>query len=75
VVVAAAARCMGRVITDDDVLDALRRSGVDKPEVPLDEVVEAVRAHYGNVAAAARALGMPRSTVRDRVRRWEEGIA
>jgi transcriptional regulator with GAF, ATPase, and Fis domain len=75
VVVAAAARCMGRVITDDDVLDALRRAGVDKPEVPLDEVVEAVRAHYGNVAAAARALGMPRSTVRDRVRRWEEGIA
>ncbi|MCB9617294.1 MAG: sigma 54-dependent Fis family transcriptional regulator [Sandaracinus sp.] len=75
VVTSAAARSAGRVLHDGDMMDALRRAGVERPERPLDDVVEAVRAHYGNVAAAARALGMPRSTVRDRVRRWEEGVA
>ncbi len=73
VVTSAAAHSAGHVLTDDDVFAALRRAGVDQPERGVDEVVEAVRAHYGNITAAARALGMPRTTVRDRVRRWEGG--
>jgi len=41
-------------------------------EVPDGRVEQIVADHDGNVAAAARSLGVPRSTVRDRMRRIRE---
>jgi transcriptional regulator with AAA-type ATPase domain len=44
--------------------------------LPPDRMREAIEAHHGNVAAAARSLGMPRSTLRDRMRQLElEAVA
>jgi DNA-binding NtrC family response regulator len=41
-------------------------------ELPDGRVEQIVAEHKGNVAAAARELGLPRSTVRDRMRRIRE---
>ena len=54
-----------------DIVRAIERtSGVvsldDRASNKLEEVVEQ---HHGNLSAAARALGIPRSTLRDRLRR------
>jgi transcriptional regulator of acetoin/glycerol metabolism len=69
VVSAAAAATVGTRIEREDIERALCRIG-GGARVPLtDETVQSVLARYrGNLSAAARALGMPRSTLRDRAR-------
>jgi DNA-binding NtrC family response regulator len=70
----AAALSSRRVLTAAD-LDLEPTAGQVRPQhfrleqVPDGRVEEIVAEHGGNVTAAARALGLPRSTVRDRVRR------
>ena len=57
-------------IDADDVRRVLEAMGAAPPPDPtsLGEVLEA---HGGNLTAAARSLGIPRSTLRDRLRRAE----
>jgi DNA-binding NtrC family response regulator len=70
----AAALSSRRVLTAAD-LDLEPCPGRPRPQpfrleqVPDGRVEEIVAQHGGNVTAAARALGLPRSTMRDRVRR------
>lgn len=48
---------------------ALRRTGEAPTEPPAPDMLREALEHYGgNVSAAARALGMPRSTLRDRLK-------
>jgi DNA-binding NtrC family response regulator len=64
----AAARCAGAWIAPGDVEAALggagagRRLGVEQLRLVLEQ-------HDGNLAAAARAVGIPRTTFRDRLRK------
>jgi pSer/pThr/pTyr-binding forkhead associated (FHA) protein len=70
VLCAAATACGGEVIEAEDVVRALARTAeLDLASEEGAELVRrAVEAHRGNVTAAARALGLPRTTVRDRLR-------
>ncbi len=63
----AAARCPGAWIGLDDVACVLEEMGAggDLSVSGLEAVIEE---HRGNLAAAARALGIPRTTLRDRLR-------
>lgn len=64
----AAIDCDGVVVGLDAVNGALRRL-VDPVSRPTDEVLQQAIAQYGgNLSATARALGIPRSTLRDRLR-------
>ncbi|MBX3248196.1 MAG: sigma 54-dependent Fis family transcriptional regulator [Myxococcales bacterium] len=69
VVWVAAALSPCRTISKEDIRAAILRSRGALVEHEPDVVMRVVHAHYGNVSAAARALGLPRSTVRDRIRR------
>ncbi len=63
----AAARCEGRVIRLQHIEEAIGPRVKRTPgSYALHEVVER---YNGNVSAAARALGIPRSTLRDHLRR------
>ena len=58
-------------VTRQDVVRAIERtSGVVRMEDHASSsIVRAVEQHHGNLSAAARALGIPRSTLRDRLKR------
>ena len=66
VAAAAADGCIGVV----DVEHALARVGGGEAvrEVSLEMILRAITQCAGNQAAAARALGIPRSTLRDRLK-------
>jgi DNA-binding NtrC family response regulator len=68
---AAAATSPSAVIEVEDVVEALERLtgglALSDPSSPTS-VHEVVERYGGNVSAAARALGLPRSTLRDRLR-------
>ncbi|MCB9593483.1 MAG: sigma 54-dependent Fis family transcriptional regulator [Sandaracinaceae bacterium] len=63
----AAARCAGTHVTLEDVAVALEDMGA-AAELNDDGLRVVVASHGGNLAAAARALGVPRTTLRDRLR-------
>ncbi len=64
----AAAQSSGPVIELADVHKALRRfERCSRPAVSPEALRRALERHGGNASAAARALGMPRSTFRDRL--------
>lgn len=69
-VVCAAAADSGAYIEAADIDRALQRLGdASRPRAPAGETCRAAVEHYaGNKTAAARALGIPRSTLRDRLR-------
>jgi transcriptional regulator with AAA-type ATPase domain len=69
VVSAAAASTTGLSIERADIELALSRLGARDVELSQQTVDDAVAQHGGNISAAARALGVPRTTLRDRVRR------
>jgi pSer/pThr/pTyr-binding forkhead associated (FHA) protein len=70
VVRSAALEAASEVIEQDEVLLVIERlSGGKEPEEGNFGAV--VERHRGNLSAAARALGVPRSTLRDRVRRTD----
>ncbi len=70
VVSAAAASGGGPTIERDDIERALSQLSA-RPTDALNEsaVQDAIAQHGGNISAAARALGVPRSTLRDRARK------
>ncbi|MEM9191581.1 MAG: sigma 54-interacting transcriptional regulator [Myxococcota bacterium] len=70
VVFAAAANSPGERIEGVDVTIALRQLGVGGPSVKVTDQTLAAVVHEceGNYSAAARRLGIPRSTLRDRLR-------
>jgi DNA-binding NtrC family response regulator len=65
-----AAASSGQPVVDAQAVDrAIRRIADPIASAPSPERLQETLAHYdGNVSAAARALGMPRSTLRDRLR-------
>jgi DNA-binding NtrC family response regulator len=70
----AAAVCSRRTITEADLeIEAPRNliapARFTLEELPLARIRELVTRHGGNVASAARELGVPRSTLRDHLRR------
>ncbi|MCA9580837.1 MAG: sigma 54-dependent Fis family transcriptional regulator [Myxococcales bacterium] len=70
VVCAAAVASAGEVLEAMDVERALAASGAERPVDRTPEQMTAIVAQYGgNLSAAARALGVPRTTLRDRFRR------
>lgn len=71
VVFVAAALSPARRISLMDLREAFRRISGGIPELADDEVplAEIVERYGGNITAAARALGIARSTLRDRLRR------
>ncbi|HJL05461.1 MAG TPA: sigma 54-interacting transcriptional regulator [Polyangiaceae bacterium LLY-WYZ-15_(1-7)] len=73
VVEVAALRSPTRRISREDVRRALERvAGVPEPDLSEDaQLRSVVRQYGGNLSAAARALGMARSTLRDRMRKGE----
>jgi DNA-binding NtrC family response regulator len=68
VVELAAVGCEGSVIDLDAIEQVLARLAVPGARVSLQVLQQAVDRHRGNVSAAARALGLPRETVRDRLK-------
>ena len=69
VICVAATRCSDGVLDADALLPILRRApGQDATELGYTHVAEIVASYDGNVSAAARALGIPRSTLRGRLR-------
>jgi DNA-binding NtrC family response regulator len=52
-----------------DALGLADRDAGPKPPTPPEQIAEVLRANGGNVARAARALGMPRTSLRHRLRR------
>jgi two-component system NtrC family response regulator len=75
VIVRAAAHANGEVIEVADVARALTPRSTSsaptaraRPRADVRNAVDLVRAHGGSVAAAARACGVPRETLRDWVR-------
>jgi len=61
------------MVDADDILRVIERlSGVSLPGAPQGNVDVVVERHRGNLSAAARALGVPRSTLRDRMQRRSE---
>ncbi|MBC7173454.1 MAG: sigma-54-dependent Fis family transcriptional regulator, partial [Polyangiaceae bacterium] len=70
VVRGAAVRSAARVLEREDIETAIRRVGVPAGAHDLERgLVELVERHGGNATAAALALGVPRSTLRDRLKR------
>jgi transcriptional regulator with AAA-type ATPase domain/pSer/pThr/pTyr-binding forkhead associated (FHA) protein len=69
VVSAAAASTLGAAIERSDVECALARLGAQDVPVSDETLVDALQHHNGNLSAAARALGVPRTTLRDRLRK------
>jgi transcriptional regulator with AAA-type ATPase domain len=70
VVSAAAAAAGGPTIERDDIERSLARLSARPTDVLCERAVqEAIEQHGGNVSAAARALGVARSTLRDRARK------
>ncbi|MFW6051045.1 MAG: sigma 54-interacting transcriptional regulator [Myxococcota bacterium] len=71
---AAAAATPSQVIRAEDVARAIERMGnaVELPAESAEGLRALLQRHRGNVAAAARSLGVPRSTLRDRIRRVTE---
>ncbi len=70
VLVRAAADCAGAWISAEDVERAFRQGGCELPEVEPTEVQleRVLELHKGNLTAAARSLGLARSTFRDRLK-------
>jgi transcriptional regulator with AAA-type ATPase domain/pSer/pThr/pTyr-binding forkhead associated (FHA) protein len=71
VVLRAAAGSAGASISAEDVDQAFRDAGVSCPSVAdasSTQLQHVIELHRGNLTAAARALGVPRETLRDRVR-------
>jgi DNA-binding NtrC family response regulator len=68
VVTAAAVATAGEVVQAADVEAALRRISRTTDPIDIEALEEVVARHKGNLAAAARALGLPRSTLRDRIK-------
>ena len=65
----AAAHSTGRWVDADDIDRSLQRAANPECLRPsVDSMREAVARYDGNTSAAARALGIPRSTLRDRLR-------
>jgi DNA-binding NtrC family response regulator len=71
-VLCAAAAVDGSAVIECDVLERvlarLGGRGSTPAPTPIDMLREVVSQHRGNLSAAARALRMPRSTLRDRLR-------
>lgn len=74
---AAAASTPAEAIEAADVERAIRRIAgpVDARRGRLSNLEEVLERHKGNTSAAARALGIPRSTLRDRIRELREAGA
>ncbi len=69
VVLRAAANCAGAWISAEDVESAFRDAGSMLAAEPSDRQLERVlELHRGYLTAAARALGVPRTTLRDRLK-------
>jgi transcriptional regulator of acetoin/glycerol metabolism len=65
----AAIDCGGGIIGLDDIERSLGRVGEPSETRPTGDSLREALEHYGgNVAATARALGIPRSTLRDRLK-------
>lgn len=74
VVSAAAAASPGRRIEGEDMLASLARvSGAEQAAQAGVNLLDVLERHGGNRAAAARALGLPRTTFRDRLVRELSG--
>jgi two-component system response regulator GlrR len=69
VVSAAAAATQGPVIERVDVELALTKLSAREVSLSQETLEDALRHNDGNVSAAARSLGLPRTTLRDRLRR------
>ncbi|HWB73609.1 MAG TPA: sigma-54 dependent transcriptional regulator [Nannocystaceae bacterium] len=79
VVQSAAVRAQGDEITADDVVETLRHMGGGEPtqtptgglpQLERDAVASAYEKYGGNLTRAAEHLQIPRSTLRDRLRRY-----
>ena len=72
----AATRCSGYVIEADDIEHALTKvSGHRRKQVEPGLVQAVLEANHSNLSAAARMLGIPRNTLRDRLRKQKQGAA
>jgi DNA-binding NtrC family response regulator len=71
VVSAAAASIIGVSIERSDIELALARLGAREVALSQETIADAIVQHSGNISAAARALGVPRTTLRDRLRKTE----
>ena len=71
VIRAAAARSAGAWITAEDVGAALGPAAAGR-HLEQERLREVLEQHDGNLTAAARAVGLPRTTFRDRLRRGDE---
>ncbi len=71
-VLRAGANCAGPAITPEDVVGAFRETGSARPcedgEVSAVQLERVLSMHNENLTAAARSLGLPRTTLRDRVK-------
>ncbi|MEZ4323650.1 MAG: sigma 54-interacting transcriptional regulator [Polyangiales bacterium] len=67
VVTRATMRAMGPVVTEEDVLASLDPLALGSSGLSDEALLDALAAHDFNKTAAARALGIPRSTLRDRL--------
>jgi two-component system C4-dicarboxylate transport response regulator DctD len=68
VLCSASAAAPGQCLERSDVLRAIERIGAGTTLASNPEsLAEIVRYHAGNLSAAARSLGMPRTTLRDRI--------
>jgi len=69
VLAAAAVNSCGQVITADDVVAAMGKLATAGSTVPSAAAMSLVLGeHGGNLSAAARALGIPRTTLRDKLK-------
>jgi two-component system response regulator GlrR len=69
VVSAAAASTLSTTIERIDVECALTRLGAREVALSQETIVDTLQQHGGNISAAARSLGVPRTTLRDRLRK------
>jgi len=73
VVARATMRAMGPVVTEDDVLASLDPLAMGSRPIDDEALLRALAAHDFNKTAASRALGIPRSTLRDRLDKLHAG--
>ena len=74
IVARARLRAAGEVITDADIRASFDPGAIVAQvpgDNPYDDAVAIVDAHGGNISAAARSLGIPRSTLRHRLQRGD----